>query len=1053
MGVPGTLSGALLSSTLLSGTMLDALGRIMPGVFDVLGMPMLRAMAGQGKLPVAAAAALARVVIVGEGGAGKSTLLKQMLAYAGSAGRVPVWVPLSALAAADGPLTPAALIEHLVRQAQVALGLDDVNDAFFRALIDEGQLAIGFDALDECGSLARRQKVRALIVELARQWPGCQIFVTSRPDALRETPLPLQPLQPMQPLQVSAEGDSKQDGFFAFEPVPFGRDDVAPFLKAVFDDDGQLAQSLLMRTGIEALLETPLTLALVGLVAHTAKAGLPQTRTPLFAQCLQTVCETWEDAKGGPASDGLDAGQRLDVLRRLGWLAQQGEGDRLGALAARRALARVPALAPRAQVIVNGLARRNLLLRAETSETGEVQQIRFAHPQFREYLAATHLAEQFALDEHVAVVAMAPHWFDSGWLEVLRFAADTLAHEAELRDALLRAILAADDPYRDLLRRPEFLVARLAARLSAADTALLRSVVAVLEQAAQQEPALRDEAAGLLLGLASHAAAHAAIRRFAEGAGIAGAFAEAGDSADDAQIDAFRWRLRAIEALAQTGAAQDARSLALRLATPHLLFVLEASELRLRLQDGEGARAAWKACFDAEGVHGRLQIAASMDRAGEGALFDTWLQASLAQPLVSVSDIRLARQRKVVADYDARWSRVFEAATRALPALGPHEIFAPPGIADAVYAALDTDGLGADARAAQRALLEAALRHPAFTWVVGGRLGALFPTLRADAVAQLMQYVLHALAPDAVFPDHSRVGGAVHSLCNEPDDALAVPALRTLLRHAGVAERWGLRVAASLARRGYGRESLDELAPTLRLPAGVDDRHPDRQHPGRERGWQVARELDGAAAHRLLDALYRSGEPRAAAERLAAAWHVSGVWPVARDWFAELASDDEGRVFLQNLAALDRDGGAVDLAREALHGGVQGAQDASIPPQRTAARCEQDFACALAEGWFFDDLGEKVEASLPNLLGLLDELIAAGDSAAALRGAEAWVRRSLQDPSVATGAKAEQLAEQLQGLALYGLHDAGWVGPVADFARTVAPGQRAGLLAWLAAVA
>jgi len=172
MGIIGTLTAALL----------PAFARLLSGVFDQLSVPLVRAAASQGQLPAAAAAGLPRVVIVGDGGAGKSTLLKQMLARAGSAGRVPVWVPLAGLAA-DGPLTTAVLVDHLVRQAHAALGLDDVNDAFFRALIDEGRLAIGFDALDECGSLARRQKVRGLIVEVAREWKRCQVFVTSRPDA------------------------------------------------------------------------------------------------------------------------------------------------------------------------------------------------------------------------------------------------------------------------------------------------------------------------------------------------------------------------------------------------------------------------------------------------------------------------------------------------------------------------------------------------------------------------------------------------------------------------------------------------------------------------------------------------------------------------------------------------------------------------------------------------------------------------------------------------------------------------------------------------------
>lgn len=1029
--------------SMLTDSLLPALGRLLSGAVDRLTPPLVRTLASHGQLPAGAAAGLPRVVIVGEGGAGKSTLLKQMLARAGSAGRVPVWVPLASLAA-DGPLTTALLIDHLVRQAREALGLDDVNDAFFRALIDEGRLTIGFDALDECGALARRQKVRGLIVEVAREWTRCQVFVTSRPDALRETPLPL--LAPDLPVGQ----EPKPEEFYAFEPVPFGRDDVAPFLKAAFGDDGALAQTLLMRTGIEALLETPLTLTLVGLVARTSKAGLPATRTPLFAQCLKTVCDTWEDAKGRLPADGLDAEQRLDVLRRLGWEAQLTEGDRLGARAARRALARVAALGPRAEAIVNGLARRNLLLRAETSEAGEVQQIRFSHPQFREYLAGAHLAEQFALDEAAAATQMAPHWFDSGWLEVLRFAVATLENEAELRDALLRAILAAADPYRDLLRRPEFLVARLAARLPAADGALLGQAVAVLEQAALQEPALRDEAARLLLGLAQHAVALPAIRRFADGAGIARAFGEDGGGSDYARFEAFRWRLRAIEALAQAGVLDAACVLLQGLAAPQLQLLLEACELRLRLHDRAGALAQWKACFEGDGASARALIAASMDRAGEGAQFDAWMQAVLAQPAATVSDAALARQRKVVADYDAVWRRLFEQATQALPALGPEEIFAPQPVADAVYAALEPEVVGAGGRPAQRALLAAALRHPAFAWVVGGKVGGVFADLQADAVEQLLRYVLRSFEPDAASPGHSRVGGAVQAICDVPDDGLAVPALRELLRHFDPAERWGLRVAASLARRGRGSEALQDLEPMLRLPAGVHDRQPDQQARRREVAWALARELDWPGTRKLLDTMYRSGDPQAAAERLMGVWNVSGVWTLARDWFTELAKDEEGRKFLQILTTHERDTGFTDHARQALYGGVFD-DDREVPVQWTLASYEHAFEFALAEGWYHDERDHEENASVSSLLGLLGDIIAAGDPAAAQRHADVWLQLSLQDASLALDEKADRLARQLQGLAHRGLHSDQWVAPVAAFACAVRPADRVGIIEWLAA--
>ena len=717
-----------------------------------------------GKLRPLQAAALPRVVIVGAGGAGKSTLLKQMLAHAASQGSVPVWVSLAALPA-DGPLTIATLLDHLVAQARARLGVDDIERGFFEALVADGQLAIGFDALDECGSLARRQKVRALIVDVAREWKRCRVFVTSRPDALRETPLPL----------AVAKVPKDENEFVAFEPMPFQREDVAPFLRATFDDGEALAGELLRRTGIEALTETPLTLTLVGLVARTSK-GLPATRTPLFARCLDTVCETWDDAKDAPvASDGLDAAERLDVLRRLGWAAQCAGGDELGARAARSALAAMPALASpaRAKAVVDGLARRNLLLRAHTAGDGslEVQALRFAHPQFREYLAGAHLAEQFALDA-AAVTMMDGHWFDSGWVEVLHFAVASLDPEPQVREALLRAALAAADPWGDLLRRPTFLVARLLARVRSDEPTLVDTVVAKLEAIAAGEPALGGAAAEALLALARHAAAQPALERFARGAGVgtgvAGGIADDPGASDILRLYALRWRMRAIDALAvRTG---HAAALALLPSPPYpgLAATLEICELRSRLGDRVAAHAAWRQLLD-DGEALRT-VAASMDKAGEGAEFDGWLRARLDGDELTIDEAQFARERNLLADDAPTWARLFDRARAELAALEPTQPFAPQSVSAAVYAALET-GLGARSDAG-RALVAAALRHPALVWFAAPHVGKAMPDLADEAARQLSAYVLAAQgAAPAVHADRSRLAIAVQTLCDDTDDA------------------------------------------------------------------------------------------------------------------------------------------------------------------------------------------------------------------------------------------------------------------------------------------
>ena len=89
---------------------------------------LLRQYALDGKLTANVVRLIRRVVIVGEGGAGKSTLLKQLLARAAATGRVPAWVSLAALPS-DGPLTVAALVDHLVKEAESRLGVAEINRA------------------------------------------------------------------------------------------------------------------------------------------------------------------------------------------------------------------------------------------------------------------------------------------------------------------------------------------------------------------------------------------------------------------------------------------------------------------------------------------------------------------------------------------------------------------------------------------------------------------------------------------------------------------------------------------------------------------------------------------------------------------------------------------------------------------------------------------------------------------------------------------------------------------------------------------------------------
>ncbi len=1019
-------------------------------------------LAAQDKLPATSASRLPRVVIVGEGGSGKSTLLRQMLALCASTGRVPVWVSLAALPD-DGPLTLSALIDHLVEQSRSRLGVEDVNRAFFESLVQDGQLVIGFDALDECGSLAQRQKVRGLIAEVAREWKRCRVFVTSRPEALLDTPLLL---------PAPGKMPKDENEFFGMVPMPFTRDDIAPFLRLAFDDGEQLAQTLLGRTGIEALLETPLTLTLVGLVARTPK-GLPAARTPLFARCLDTVCETWEDAKSPHiAADGLASAERLDVLRRLGWEAQRDGGDTLLARAARAALAKVPAYGSpaRAKTIVDGLARRNLLLRAETDGDGslEVRSIRFVHSQFREYLAAAHLAEQFGLDAAGAAAAMAPYWFDTGWLDVLRFAVAIYENDPELRDGLLRAALDAEDPYRDLLRRPQLLVAQLLVRLPAADDAIVSEVATCLENTIVDEPALRDAATRALIDMARHAPAQPAIERFARGQGAAKAFPVDAKQHDSYRLVALRWRLAAIEALASARGGAAVLPLLPAQPEPGLDAVLAVAELRARLGDKDGARAAWRASFDLGIAADQSSIAASMDRAEEGKRFDTWLLARLDAADAMVGEARLAHDRGALSSDAPVWSRLFDRASAQLAASDATQQFASASVSSAIYAMLET-GAGV-ATPEARALIEAALRQPSLVWFVAPRVGKVMPELAAEALQRLLSYVLDAQhLPFAERPDGSRLNVAVAAICDEPDDALTVPALLELLRCFDASAQWGQRVAESLRRRGQAEAALSVLKPLLELPAGIDDRHQDVGAVRRAPAWQLARTLDPARMQQLLDAMYRSGEPAPDALRLMSVWNASGVASIARDWFGAVAQDDSGeqrgRRFLETLQSHESDTLFTDEARHALGGNVFDEGPVADAPQpwsdvERKRSAERIFAKALASDERDDEIWSRLEfpsddedydsmrlsrAMLPGVLLDIEEF----DHATALRYAEDWIGTISDRATTTPEQKAQALDRCLIALARTRLLDPRWLGTVAALARTLTPVKRTELVGWL----
>jgi hypothetical protein len=1032
------------------------------------------------------------LVIVGVGGAGKSSVLKQILvrtaesdtaglpffvpaaAESGTA-KTPIFVPLTRLPP-EGALTTARLVEHLSDQARTDLGFPEAGRDFFEKVLDEGAV-VGFDALDECGPVTRRQQVRDLIVDVARKWPKCRIVVTSRIDTFAITPLPLS----------SDSGEQTTPSFTLYELAPFTRNDVAAFLKVAFDDPGPLAEEILEKTGIEALIQTPLTLTLLALVARGG-GGLPSNRTDLFRSCVETVTGTWEEPKGR-ASDGLQPAQRVDVLQSLGWEAQRRGVDALTAHEGRSAISRFSELhsTSLAKNALDWLSRRSVLVRPELASgaSTELRRLTFTHLQFREYLAGAYLADRLATDSQSTLREISGRWLDSTWLGVFRFAVGTLQEAPELIDATLEAAFSASDPWRDLLHRPEFLTAHLLVEVDDPDAARVGLVVQSLARLARDEPALREEAADTLLSLWRYPAAVSVIERWARGVEVpesnlaldVSASDETSGNQDRVRSDArsvgFKWRLKAIHSLAKARGSEAALPILAEMHSQDSDAELAIREAQARLGDFTGAVARLRDLFDASSPY---QLGAVVDQIGASSYLNAWISERLAASNeLDIHTAFLARSRGLLSDTGPQWTTLFERARFDLAKQDPANQYDSDDNFQAMVAAavlcIDTP------LPAARALLRESLRHRSHAWFAGPALITLDRGLADEVVRAMM---VHLTNPEPIDQRNDSLYNVMlrRVLCNDPDDALVVPSLLQLLSRLDIVGRSWVFVAESLRRRGHADPALAVLRAQIDVPPGVDDHHRDDQGERRSRALSAADYMAPGSTRAWLDSLYRaSGDERANAQRLTSLWEVSGLGTlatrgvrrrpraansgsrveidaapdvsrimdrgaVALQWFEGIAADDAGQAFLDVLAAHASATTFGKLAHLALTGRTldeaAATRDGSPP---TLAELESRIE------WLLDEAADSPRSN--QVLTILESIKEIGGPEAARGYSDRWLRSGLADGKAPDAEAAGTLAVRLMMLSSVDIRDPHWVDLAASVARHVAPAERIGLIAWI----
>lgn len=315
-------------------------------------------------------------------------------------------------------------------------------------------LLVLFDGLDECGSEAQRQRVRAAVDEfIANSNPISRFLLTARPYA---GPKELSP----------ARGE--------YLLAPLDEAQVDAFIErwyAALTDSGWLVQTAeaprkqvdlhaaTRRADLRALAANPLLLTLMASL-HTQSTRLPDDRADLYQESVKLLLQRWTQAKGDGQNLEAVLGQplRFDLLRgtleQLAFEVHEASAGRSPATQLATADIGegrlVRALAPllggsrdKATLAVDFIERRAGLLLGQGHRDGE-RQFSFPHRTFQEFLAAVFLArrDRFAAECQRLAAADAGHW-----QVVLPFAARLAGPErgALAADELVGGV-AVDDP-------------------------------------------------------------------------------------------------------------------------------------------------------------------------------------------------------------------------------------------------------------------------------------------------------------------------------------------------------------------------------------------------------------------------------------------------------------------------------------------------------------------------------------------------------------------------------------------------------------------------------
>ncbi|MBN8560761.1 MAG: HEAT repeat domain-containing protein [Leptolyngbya sp. UWPOB_LEPTO1] len=225
-----------------------------------------------------------RIAIVGEPGAGKTTLLQKIAVWLLEQGVLPIWISLADL---QGATLENYLLQDWLKQATGKISVPLELQEAFAQQFEQGRVWLLLDAIDEMAMDAT-----TALSSLARQLRGwianAHIMLTCRSN-------------------VWDSGKNALDGFTVYCNRSFSyrvgtdEDQVGQFIDRWFQDHLELGDRLQQelnnpqRKRVRDAVKNPLRLALLCRSWSLAQGALPQTKSLLYRQFVETLYEWKQD--------------------------------------------------------------------------------------------------------------------------------------------------------------------------------------------------------------------------------------------------------------------------------------------------------------------------------------------------------------------------------------------------------------------------------------------------------------------------------------------------------------------------------------------------------------------------------------------------------------------------------------------------------------------------------------------------------------------------------------------------------------------------------------